>query len=1128
VKVGVDSFAARTLIPLKLCRSLGLELKASTKVGLIDVTNRPLQTRGVVQLTLSDRTSGRDVLISAVVVEKLYCDCDVLLGIDAQLSFGGHVSYDLVDGSAQFVGHVGEDTAVASASTIENEDFTLVRGSAGSWSVHPRFIQEPEHLPRKPIFYNKHFLDDDEIDSEIGTWLENGVISLVEPPSSSGKFAYVPVNVVKQEGKRASCRITFDCKDLNRFVSSKTTQDTNEICLDEIRHWRVMAGDKAHRWFLIDLKKAYLSIKLSREFAENFYFCYKSKTYRLERLPFGLNVAGKVLCVLLKHLFHDLSPEVMRVYRDDFFVRDDITEVVNGRLQENGFACRCDQISDSESLDVIVLGHRLNMKDGLIHWSRKQPLLETLGNDPNIWLKSLRDVAALAGRVAPAHLPVMGWMRPNIQQIRQLVGKEAVSGWNGPVSKELRDAVTDLFTLICERGDPCRGLWPVKRNGIVRLFTDASTKFLGCALEVDGVIVEDKCGVGEDQHINVRELSAVIYGLQLLLSWNISRDIELVVDNKATHAWIQMVIADEIIRVSGLYKSLIETRLRIIRNMMKENEIRIRAVLVKSCDNKSDELTRVSCVRKRVVGAIGNQAVDRIRPNNAVVNSHSNPFPIDAVGENQPNNAVGDNHPNNAVVNSHSNPFPIDAVGDNHPNNAVVNSHSNPFPIDAVGENQPNNAVVNAHSNPIPDIRSNPFPITKRAIDDNIDVYRVVQTLHEEQLHTGSQIMKKSLQLYFDGYYEVNRSEIDAAIDHNLRKCVVCLLKNRSRKPNPSHGGLSFDPNFGVGEMLEVDFVKMSDPGGFLTLIDVVSRFVEVEIIHTAPNAEIVEHALLNHFSRRGLPKMVRADLGKEFDNRRIAAFLEEMGIRYQHAPARYPQNMGVVERVHRSLLALARVPSHLKWTLRLLKAVYVYNHRPHSSIAFHTPIMVRRGEANPPLLQRREPLDPIVRLEVNQNVWVYNPDIKKKYEWPYVRCQVLRILGNNVIEVMNLATRRVSIVNCAHVVPEESDEDEGDGASVDEAWSFVENTDPEVDEGLTPAGESDVSIYLDPVSVVASPRGSNQVEPTINEQVVESVQPTPAEHSVEGNQRTSFEGDRGTTRSGRNVRKPSRLIEQL
>ncbi len=638
---------------------------------------------------------------------------------------------------------------------------------------------------------------------------------------------------------------------------------------------------------------------------------------------------------------------------------------------------------------------------------------------------------------------VLNWLRPNVQRMRSLIGQEAQSSWDSAPSIELKSLFNDTMLLLKEKGDPTGGTWKVRQNGKVSLFVDASNDFVGSILLVDGQAVEDRCSSGEDHHINVRELSAVIYGLQMLLDWNIEKDkITLFVDSRSVWAWISALSRKEIVRVSGLYKVLIETRLKIIRTMIEENNIGFEEIkLVPSKENLADVLTRVS------------------RPKRVVA--------------------------------------------------AMPASAGNPRPVVA-----------------LPRV----FTLSTNAIQNGKSLEVVLATLHEELLHGGEKTMIMTLKLYFPEFFESHGANVTAmAIRSHLRACPTCLLKNRSRNVKNIHGGLSYDPALKIGEMLQVDCVKMSSSSmytGFITMIDVVSRYVEIEFLTGPPTAEAVLMALGANFGRRGLPRVVRTDLGKEFDNLRVNEYLEGLGVQVQHSPARYPQNMGVVERVHRSLLSLTRTPSTEGWHVRLLKAVFVYNNRPHGSLLYSTPLLVRSGDVAPPNVPERARIEPLQDVEVGTKAWLYTP-ATEKYEWPYVPVVVQKVIGDNVVEVRNVRTNRVSTIHLSHlVVPEGDEEEDEEGESDSLVWDAspeVRNTHRELSEERSfHDAESSSSAYHD------VEEGVDAVLPELVPLAGSVPEPNTFTNTSGRSENDAVVTPRIVTRSGRSSRKPLRLIEQL
>ena len=106
------------------------------------------------------------------------------------------------------------------------------------------------------------------------------------------------------------------------------------------------------------------------------------------------------------------------------------------------------------------------------------------------------------------HYPVAGWLRLQCSFLKRM----GCSGsWDAPVGKTVSNLASELMARVQQ--DP---------NGVVTVWTDASSVGIGVVLEVDGRVVEDASWLRKEadhSHINVAELEAVGRGVNLAIAW---------------------------------------------------------------------------------------------------------------------------------------------------------------------------------------------------------------------------------------------------------------------------------------------------------------------------------------------------------------------------------------------------------------------------------------------------------------------------------------------------------------------------------------------------------------------------------------------------------------------------------
>ena len=89
--------------------------------------------------------------------------------------------------------------------------------------------------------------------------------------------------------------------------------------------------------------------------------------------------------------------------------------------------------------------------------------------------------------------------------------------------------------------DPAKGICTVTGHGECVVWSDASNTALAVVLEQNGSIIEDAAWLrkeNDSRHINLVELEASIKGVNLAVSWGMSK-ITLRVDSKIACGWIR-------------------------------------------------------------------------------------------------------------------------------------------------------------------------------------------------------------------------------------------------------------------------------------------------------------------------------------------------------------------------------------------------------------------------------------------------------------------------------------------------------------------------------------------------------------------------------------------------------------
>jgi hypothetical protein len=173
----------------------------------------------------------------------------------------------------------------------------------------------------------KKWITEDKLSDLVSDWIQNDILRPI--PQSEVKFI-IPLNPVKGANtKSTKIRLAMDYSDLNQFLVSTTSVETNEDCLQQLRLWR-LRGNGA----VIDLSKAYLSIDLDMQ--QWPYHCvkFRGNFYCMTRLAFGVSNGPRVLFRALEKILKDHD---LLVYRDDLLVDDAVVAEIESVLSQNGF-----------------------------------------------------------------------------------------------------------------------------------------------------------------------------------------------------------------------------------------------------------------------------------------------------------------------------------------------------------------------------------------------------------------------------------------------------------------------------------------------------------------------------------------------------------------------------------------------------------------------------------------------------------------------------------------------------------------------------------------------------------------------------------------------------------------------
>lgn len=569
----VDTGCTDTLIYKGCC-----EQWAPRAVSLTTVNGGTLRCSGVTNIAVD--CEGRRVMLAALVVPDRPLGMDLVLGMSGITALGGVSLRTPTDVSFRAAAAVTRGQGV----TVNAADFTAeFSPDSGEWTVAWKWAGGvgPECLHNRVSEYAVPLALRQEFDAEIGAWINNGWLRLYDERTDGPPRGLLPLMAVKQPNK---VRPVLDYRELNGHVTAYTADA--EVCADQLRRWRRHGS----RIAVVDLRKAYLQLRLERRLWPYQTVKVRGQRYCLTRLGFGLNVAPLMMKGVVRAVLErdERMKRGVLPYVDDLLIDEDIVsadEVVQ-HFARYGLDCKPpERAADGARL----LGLRVGAYGGELRWQRD-------GDIPAPPVKvTRRALFAWCGRLV-AHLPVAGWLRPAAAWLKRCVNT-LTAGWDDITDDPALQAKIQHVVQQLQESDPARGPWRLTGDRLI-VWTDASSIANGVILEdPGGGTVEDASWLRPESkaamHINMAELDAALSGINMAVAWGV-KIIDLRTDSATVHRWIDDALSGRArLRTKAHGELLIRRRIDIIKQLVEELQLSVTVGLVRSADNPADTLTRV-------------------------------------------------------------------------------------------------------------------------------------------------------------------------------------------------------------------------------------------------------------------------------------------------------------------------------------------------------------------------------------------------------------------------------------------------------------------------------------------------------------------------------------------------------
>ena len=186
-----------------------------------------------------------------------------------------------------------------------------------------------------------------------------------------------------------------------------------------------------------------------------------------------------------------------------------------------------------------------------------------------------------------------------------------------------------------------------------------------------------------------------------------------------------------------------------------------------------------------------------------------------------------------------------------------------------------------------------------------------------------------------------------------VTSCEACLC---GKQPRKALGRRGLDKGTTPGEVLHMDtfYVRLRDEATNRKYTQycliATDGFTKYRWIAPSPSMKGIQDEIIDVMRKSNTltgrkPRLIIADLGSEFDNKKVIDYCRSKGIEYQASPPRAKELNGVAEKSvdvtknHvRAMLHAAGVPEQLGWVRAALHHIYLWNRTYINSITGKTP----------------------------------------------------------------------------------------------------------------------------------------------------------------------------------------------
>lgn len=755
-------------------------------------------------------------------------------------------------------------------------------------------IKTTDEIPVYTKSYRYPYIHRDEVRDQISKMLNQGIIRPSESAWSS------PIWVVPKKSDasgKTKWRVVIDFRKLNEktYDDKYPIPNINDV-LDKLGNCQYFST--------LDLASGFYQVEMNPDDIPKTAFNVENGHYEFLRMPMGLKNSPSTFQRVMDNVLKDLQNTICLVYLDDIVVFSTSLqehmvnlEKVFQKLRDSNFKIQMDK-SEFLKLETAYLGHIIS-KDGIkpnpdkISAIQKYPLPTTP--------KEIKQFLGLVGYYRKFIPDFAHVTKPLTQCLKK--GKKIV------INAEYTSCFEKCKQLLIN--DPILQYPDFSKDFI--LTTDASNVAIGAVLS-QGPLGADKpvCYASRtlnDSETNYstieKELLAIVWATKYFRPYLFGRKFKIVTDHKPLQ-WVM---------------NLKEPNSRLTRWKLKLSEYDFSVVYKKGSSNcNADALSRIQINNEEISSVVANPSeCPPSGENSSTASAHTsleNPIlevPIVAEPLNKFHRqicitVVGDikkrptaskpfdTHTRTSVQVSKSN-LESDVVN-------VIKEYVNPKVKTALLINPPLAfydiipIIQNKFKNSAMNLVLSKFEVEN--IKEYLRQQEIIKHYHEGKTnHRG--INECHLALSRRYYWPKMKDDITKFIN----SCTVCGQAKYDRNPIRQQFNI-VPPATKPFEIVHIDLLSIQNEK-YLTIVDVFSKYAQAYHIRDGTAISTLQ-ALLKFCTHHGLPLTIVSDNGTEFTNQLFSEFVTLHKINHHKTLPHSPNDNGIVERFHSTLLEHLRI----------------------------------------------------------------------------------------------------------------------------------------------------------------------------------------------------------------------------